>query len=1765
LVERSINNFLNRPVTLGELKSVSLTHLEFGATTIATTAQDPNWVKLKGLRVSYNPLQYLWEQRLALTITAIQPQAYFEQGRSGVWLRTDIDRMGDDFPLRLEALVIEKAQGSLVTRHFETKALNPPVQLQLKSARIAPNPADRTLTFELDGKLLPATHPRSRLAIRGKFDGDQKTLTINVETQHLPAAPLRELLPLPLDLRAGNFTSQLAIAVKNQALVSLDGKIHIEQATLQLPQLARPLTDIHGPLIFQGQKIHFGKLQAKLDHLQAQGTGYLDWRNGFQLAIATQPLAIDQIFQALKFPRPTIPLRGQLASQINIQGPLVKPDVQVTLRQAGKTPFRIENLVLRDLHTDLKITDHRVSIRHLKAIPQSGGQIIGSGQVTSRVKNGKTEWQPFQLQLKAQAVNAQPWLPSQFKPQLPTVLPLSGQTQVQGELADPQSWQAQAQVSLPLSGGTIRSENFVYQGGDWQGDFQLQQLPVTAVAKELPAFLKSAINQGRITAQVTVQGQQGDLTQFIANGNAQVTLAQGSLTIPKFHLQQGAWQATVKGVNLPAKTFIPSPGKPSPGQLSGQIVAQGRLDQPVTEIKTSGQGRWQVGQGTIQLAQFQFQRGQWQGDLAAQSFPVNALPIASTQGRLGLVDGRLAAQGNVNQSVDQWQLFGAGQWRSPQGTVKVAEASLDNQRFKTQLTTTGLDWQNLNIFQPGQVRGNLQLAGTWTGQAPQLNQAQGDLTSTSGWQTLKKPVQVAFDWQGNSLHLDHLQSRGLDAKGHVQVPIGLVKPGFDFVRNIQQLDLQVQAQQLPLSQFVPSPAAAPIVGQLDFNGQVTGPGSQPNLQGQMAIAGLRLGDYRFSPWLTGQVQKNTQGLQLALQGQDETFRLSLDGQHQPTSVFFERQNLKLTGVRNQDQLFLTAQGLPLTALQASLPTAIAFNPNLSANVRSALNRVQQQPLAGELSGNFQLDLTQKTAIGTRVNIQAPRWGSFRGNDLTANFRFGQGQLSLENSRLRYGKSTFLMQGNANFQGQTPQWAGAISFRDSRIEDILETLHLFEWQDLQRGLQPATYGKAKDLYDQGQDPQQPLVSVGDGSESLYDQLNQLSASKARLAQPTTPVKPLPELRELRGNFEGKVTVQSNGTDPIAAQFNLQGQNWQWGDYQLEQLTVAGRWQGEAIALEPLELRNGDQFLRVTGELSPTAQTAQLQIHAVPLGPLVKLFNVPGHLQPEGNVFADFHLTGTRQDPQFQGTVQIQDSHFQNLALQGTEGTFHYQTGRLEFQLQSVVNRQTEPLILQGSVPYVFPFAQQLPESDQFSVALRLKNDSLSLLNLATNQQLTWLNGKGNVDLRLFGRLDPQQQTLYQLQGLGEITLKNAAIASQFLPNTPLTEVNGQILADLNAIQVAHLSGKISGGELNISGTLPLQNPLPNTDKALQLSLNNLAVNIPRIYQGAMAGNVEVTGTAIAPKIGGQLDLFNGNILLGHSLPTLANTPSSTTPRNGMEFQGLTLNLTDNIRVQNLPFLDFAAIGSLSLFGALNQLQPQGKITLKGGQINLFASQLRLDNSETNTVYFLPERGLDPYLDLHLTSAASETNRNNSLTRNPLSSEIDEPFSATQESLQTIRIKAQITGQASDLKNSIQLSSTPRRSEQEIITLLGGGFINTLGQDSTQTTVGLANLAGSAVLGTVQGQIGEALGLSEFRIFSTPLVNEADRLQGNQVGVAAEAGIDLTQQLGVSIQKVINSDRLPQWGLRYRINENTVIRGSSNFQDDSRGVIEFQQRF
>ena len=145
-------------------------------------------------------------------------------------------------------------------------------------------------------------------------------------------------------------------------------------------------------------------------------------------------------------------------------------------------------------------------------------------------------------------------------------------------------------------------------------------------------------------------------------------------------------------------------------------------------------------------------------------------------------------------------------------------------------------------------------------------------------------------------------------------------------------------------------------------------------------------------------------------------------------------------------------------------------------------------------------------------------------------------------------------------------------------------------------------------------------------------------------------------------------------------------------------------------------------------------------------------------------------------------------------------------------------------------------------------------------------------------------------------------------------------------------------------------------------------------------------------------------------------------------------------------------------------------------------------------------------------------------------------------------------------------ALTLSSSPRRSESEIIALLGGGFANTLGAGGG--TLALANLAGTALLSNIENAIADGLGLTSLRLF--PVLN-LDRQTNSQqasvfpLGLGAEASTKITSSFSVSILKILTDNRPAQFSLRYRIDEGLRLRGATNFSGDDRAQIEYELQF
>lgn len=106
--------------------------------------------------------------------------------------------------------------------------------------------------------------------------------------------------------------------------------------------------------------------------------------------------------------------------------------------------------------------------------------------------------------------------------------------------------------------------------------------------------------------------------------------------------------------------------------------------------------------------------------------------------------------------------------------------------------------------------------------------------------------------------------------------------------------------------------------------------------------------------------------------------------------------------------------------------------------------------------------------------------------------------------------------------------------------------------------------------------------------------------------------------------------------------------------------------------------------------------------------------------------------------------------------------------------------------------------------------------------------------------------------------------------------------------------------------------------------------------------------------------------------------------------------------------------------------------------------------------------------------------------------------------------------------------------------------------------------MANLAGSALLSNIQDVIGNALGLSELRLFPT-VITEDENESSSTLGLGAELSANISPDLSLSVLQILNSSQPAQFGLRYRVNDEIFVRGSTDLNNDNRFSVEYDLRF
>jgi translocation and assembly module TamB len=1206
-----------------------------------------------------------------------------------------------------------------------------------------------------------------------------------------------------------------------------------------------------------------------------------------------------------------------------------------------------------------------------------------------------------------------------------------------------------------------------------------------------------------------------------------------------------------------------------------------------------------TGSGNVKLGD----RGGLAFDLRAQGLPADT--IARTYGaNLGSV-----TVGNVNATA---QVFGGfdnvqaiAKWEAPEatypgrGTVAIAgdtirfqdtlllvaggivrgQGAIAQNRWNADLDTSGIELSQFSSDLRGLLSGNFALGGSLDNLSPEAISAEGQVRLSQGVSLIANPLTASVKWLGDRLQIRQASAPGFDANGFVFASL-------EGTPAITNLDLNVNLRGYDITQLpIPIPQQVQVAGTTDFSGRLTGALETLSIAGRVGVNNLVVNATAFEPALNGELQYVTnRSLNLDVAGAQDRIALQLDSRNRPVSFFVQQGEAIAKGRGNGDRLVVDLENFPLAIL------------NLSPAADYGLGRV-----TGRVNGNFNLNianLAQPDVVG-EVAIANPAIDYIRADSFTGRFRYVQGIGVLDEGELRQGNSRYLLSGSFS-PGADPQLQGKITADSGRVEDILTALQIFDLTDLGRGIGAPSFASAIDIL--------PTSVTTDGL-SLLNQLRRYSEITAlrdqQIAQRQNNAF-LPDLSELQGVFTGDINVAFSPRNGATLGFDLKGQDWRWGEYEVNQVVASGGLENGILTLLPLRFQSDNSFLNFSGTLGGEQQSGQLLAQNIPVAALQDLFKLPVAI--DGNLNANVSVAGSVGNPQVTGELVLADATVNGQTVPPLRSLFGYANARLDFNGRVIGDRvagnqtveelatenpatgnpaagtprsQADTFQLNGSVPYAFPFMTVKPNNTDLSLDVDIRNNGIALLSLFTDL-VAWKGGEGDVKLQVRGTFDPALSSPVRLNATGKATFQDAVFSAKALPQD-LTNVNGDILFNNDRIRVENLQGQFSNGQVTAQGTLPILAPLaandPDAATPLVVNLDRIALNLENRFEGNVNGTILVTGAALAAQIGGDIDLSNGRVILPNgegSAPAVQTASAPSTPGflTQPQFNDLQVSLGDRMRVTSDPILSFVATGDLLINGTLNEtfddISPNGTIYLKQGQVNLFATQFNLQRDYNNRAVFSPTRGLDPYIDVRLITSVPEVvrvpvaNTTSPFGVAELADTTASPSTSTDfGSLQTIRVQASVTGLASQIYNNLELSSSPSRTEAEIVALIGGNFLGSISQAADNPTLALASVAGSTLLSGLQNLISDATGLTDFRLFPTTVSSENAR--SSTLALAAELGYDITDNLSVSVLQLLTVAEPTRFSLRYRINDQLLLRGSSNLSGESRAVLEFQTRF
>ncbi|WP_038557265.1 translocation/assembly module TamB domain-containing protein [Synechococcus sp. KORDI-52] len=697
-------------------------------------------------------------------------------------------------------------------------------------------------------------------------------------------------------------------------------------------------------------------------------------------------------------------------------------------------------------------------------------------------------------------------------------------------------------------------------------------------------------------------------------------------------------------------------------------------------------------------------------------------------------------------------------------------------------------------------------------------------------------------------------------------------------------------------------------------------------------------------------------------------------------------------------------------------------------------------------------------------------------------------------------------------------------------------------------------------------------------SLDGQLRALAQSRRALAayDLAHPSKG-PELERLEGRVNLSGTIEGPDLSRLQADLVAKAHLWIEGDDQVK-----------ALQLEPV-------VATLRGPLS--GGSGDLSLLQLPLSLLALLAPVPSQLRGSIGIRGRYDLSG--KAPLLVSDLLLDSASLAGQPLQLEQRSIVVDREAIRLDLALRAGESKEAITVSGDVPFD-------PDAD-LNLTLESHGDALGALTLLAGESLTVR--QGGTDLRLLLR-----GSLKQPQANGFLVVTNGDLS---IGEQELSRIRASILFDFDRVLVQNLEAEVGrGGTLSASGTLGLFAPQSDAPP-LTLQISQGQIRQP-IVQFQADGELQISGAMVQPVLSGALTLSRGTlrpqsgffgrlrrgggglqglVASGVEGPSTAAQPSFESVNELLEekwdfqeplvlmgpnqpirrsdqlqrfipnlpairFENLRLALGPDLQVLMPPLISFKGDGALTLNGPLDpSLEARGLIRLNSGRIWIPPlAPLRLDPQEANVAVFTPSLGLVPYVDIAMQSRVADSvsvgSGNQITTSNVFDTNGSGSAYAGGGELRLVKVTVQATGLANRLAdpNNLVLRSSPPMSEQQLLGLIGGNTLASLGGTggaALATVLGQSLL--SPVLGTLTDAMGQRLQVAIFPTYVNPDVkSETERTSGRvppTLTVVTEFGVAVTDKFDLSVLMAPNTtDVPPQATVSYQLTPSTSVSGS-----------------